>query len=214
MERILYTHNTSSIFTIDHLCHLFSHLESPNNKVTNLVHNSDLIRIRRGLYALGELYRNSLVSKEVLANLIYGPSYITADYALMVHGLILERVFEITSVCLGKSRSFHTPFGWFHYRQTSAHNYSPGISLQQSSQNFLLATPERALIDKIQGLRSCPIRSQQAMATLLFDDLRIDKHKFQQLDYAHMKELVQKIPSKKPLYCLKLLKKFKKREEG
>ena len=48
------------------------------------------MRIRKGLYAFGEPLRRAPISRELLANLIYGPSYISLDYALSYHGLIPE----------------------------------------------------------------------------------------------------------------------------
>jgi hypothetical protein len=36
----------------------------------------------QGIYVFGERYRRSPFSREVLANMIYGPSYISLDYAL------------------------------------------------------------------------------------------------------------------------------------
>ena len=40
----------------------------------------------------------SPLSREVLANLIYGPSYISLEYGLQHYGLIPERVEIVTSV--------------------------------------------------------------------------------------------------------------------
>ena len=41
-----------------------------------------IVRVKKGLYVFGLDYRRGAWSREVLANLIYGPSYVSLDYAL------------------------------------------------------------------------------------------------------------------------------------
>src|SRR5208337_4775007 len=72
--------------------------KQPRDKLTKLLANGDLIRIKKGIYVLGEIWRNGPFSKEILANLIYGPSYVSLEYALSWHRLIPERVDMVTSV--------------------------------------------------------------------------------------------------------------------
>ena len=104
------------------------------------------------------------ISRELLANLIYGPSYISLDYALSYHGLIPERVETVTSVTLGRSRTFTTPYGMFSYRRLSQSRYAVGgLLAEHGDLSFLIASPEKALADKVWadkrnslgGLRIC-----------------------------------------------------------
>ena len=59
---------------------------------------------------MGKKHRSELIQLEVLANLIYGPSYVSYEYALTYYGLIPERVFEVTSATTQKNKMFNTPF--------------------------------------------------------------------------------------------------------
>jgi len=70
----------------------------PRDKISDLLKKGTIIRVKKGLYVFGEDNRKKPYSKEILANLIYGPSYISLDYALQYHGLIPERVEAVTSV--------------------------------------------------------------------------------------------------------------------
>ena len=54
----------------------------PRDKISDYLRKGVIIRIKKGLYIFGEDYRKKPYSRELLANLIYGPSYITLDYAL------------------------------------------------------------------------------------------------------------------------------------
>ena len=88
----------------------------PRDKISDLLRKESIIRIKKGLYIFGDEYRNKPFSREILANLMYGPSYISLEYALQHYGLIPERVEAVTSVTTGRSRRFSTPVGLFTYR--------------------------------------------------------------------------------------------------
>jgi hypothetical protein len=117
----------------------------PRDRIGALLADGSLIRVRKGLYVLGERYRRAPVSREYLANLIYGPSYVSLDYALSYYGLIPEHVQDVTSITTGASRRFDTPFGVFSYRFLSPQRYSPGVLWSgESDAKCLMASPEKA----------------------------------------------------------------------
>jgi hypothetical protein len=151
-------------------------LSSPRDKITRLLREGVLIRIKKGLYIFGDRYRRHPYSKELLANLIYGPSYVSLDYALAYHGLIPERVEALTSVTPNRSRRFATPVGLFTYRQIPLSAYEAGMVRVESGpeQVFLIASPEKALADKIVSVRGTHIVSAAEMGRFLENDLRID----------------------------------------
>mgnify|MGYP003983253749 FL=1 len=60
----------------------------PRDKLTQLLKKKVLIRIKQGLYVLGEFLRKDPLNKELLANLIYGPSYVSLEWALSYYGII------------------------------------------------------------------------------------------------------------------------------
>lgn len=50
--------------------------------MTALLRKKAIIRVKKGLYVFGPEVRRRPFSLEVLANTIYGPSYISLQYAL------------------------------------------------------------------------------------------------------------------------------------
>ena len=65
---------------------------NPRDKVTSLLRRGVIVRVKKGLHVFGDADRRRPYSRELLANLIYGPSFVSLDYALAFHGLIPERV--------------------------------------------------------------------------------------------------------------------------
>ena len=63
----------------------------PRDKISDLLVKGVIIRVKKGQYIFGDSYRNKPYSREILANLIYGPSCVSLEYALHSHGLTPER---------------------------------------------------------------------------------------------------------------------------
>ena len=147
---------------------------APRNKLRNLCLSGEVVRIRKGLYLAPTFPgRPPEVDPLVLAPLIYGPSYVSLETALAWHGLIPERVYEITSVTSKRAKLFQTPVGRFSYRPVNESVYSYGVGLQSAAGGaFFLAEPEKALCDRIAGVRG--LRAQRDVPALLEDDLRVD----------------------------------------
>lgn len=150
--------------------------DRPRDKIRALLKKKSIVRIKKGLYVFGETLARRPYSREVLANLIYGPSYISLDYALHYHGLIPERVESITSCTRGRGREFMTPIGRFSYRQVPAAAYALGIDQVEIDlgRSFLMAVPEKALADKLIADRGTAITSPTDLKTYLVHYLRID----------------------------------------
>ncbi len=84
-----------------------------------------------------------------VANLIYRPSFVSLESALSYHGLIPETAFSVTSVSTRKTRSVLSPAAGFIYR-TVKPGYWFGYSVVQGPRHpFLMALPERALLDML-----------------------------------------------------------------
>lgn len=166
----------SEIFDYQTLIDALKELSSPRDKITDMLRQGIIIRVKKGLYVFGDKHRKRLYSKELLANLVYGPSYISLDYALAHYGLIPERVEALTSVTPSRPRKFSTPVGLFIYRRIPARAYEAGMVRAEGEQDqaFLIASPEKALADKIVSARGAPIASIGEMGRFLEEDLRID----------------------------------------
>lgn len=154
-----------------------SRYASPDNKIGDMVRRGELLRVRKGLYAVAPEYRQSPLSLEILANTLYGPSYLSLEYALSWYGMIPERVAELTSICLGRSRTFSTGVGVFSYCSIKRTAYVEGYDLTviPDGRSFLMATREKALVDLIENRRNVPIVSKKRMEARLLEDLRFEE---------------------------------------
>jgi len=148
----------------------------PRDKISDLLHKGIIIRVKKGLYVFGNGARQAPYSTEILANLIYGPSYISLDYALQYYGLIPERVEGVTSVTTGRSRRFLTPVGLFIYRMIPIRAFQIGMDRVEigDGRAFLIATPEKALADKIYEDRGTGLHTQKELGDYLERNLRVD----------------------------------------
>jgi predicted transcriptional regulator of viral defense system len=148
----------------------------PRDKISDLISKGIIIRVKKGLYVFGDGARQTSYSTEILANLIYGPSYISLDYALQHYGLIPERVEGVTSVTTGRSRRFLTPIGLFIYRMIPLRAFQIGMDRIEigDGRAFLIATPEKALADKLYEDRGTGLHTQKELVDYLERNLRVD----------------------------------------
>ena len=70
-----------------------------NNKISREIKAKKLFKIIKGLYETNQNTKGYL-----LAGSIYGPSYISFEYALSLYGLIPERVTTITCATFDKKK--------------------------------------------------------------------------------------------------------------
>lgn len=158
------------------LLSLLQDYKRPNDKISRLLAEGDIIKIKKGLYVLSGDSRTAPVSKPLLANLIYGPSYVSLDFALSYHGLIPEGVFELCSMTPKRVKCYDTPLGRFTYTHSFESLYGIGIVSETNVDGtcFLIASPEKALCDKVVFTKKLSALSVKAMRSFLTDDMRID----------------------------------------
>ena len=138
---------TSPEFDYNFLIHLLRGYKRPNDKIGELLNGGEIIRVKKGIYVLPGLGP----SLPLLANMIYGPSYVSREYALSIYKLIPERVYQVTSMTTGKNKRFETPLGVFTYTHLSHQAYQEGITIYkiEDERECIVATPEKALADRI-----------------------------------------------------------------
>ena len=154
-----------------------------NDKIVWLKKQGILTPLKSGLYIYNSTSKEQSISKEIIANILLGPSYISFDYALWYYLLIPESVYEVTSATTKRSKTFGTPFGTFSYRQIKKGLFSLGLNIKSTkSGNFIIASKEKALCDKVYYTKDISIRSKKAMFDFLEDDLRIDMNELLECD--------------------------------
>jgi hypothetical protein len=160
----------------DVLYSLFSDLKQPKDKISDLERKGFVIRIKRNLYVVSSRVHNQEISSELVANHLYGPSYVSLESALAHYGLIPERVYAMRSVCMKMCKNYDTPLGHFEFVKMPEKYFPIGVrqEIVNNQYAFLIASPEKALCDLILYTNNLRLQSIRAMQTYLEDDLRID----------------------------------------
>lgn len=147
-----------------------------NDKISNLVKSGELVRLKKGFYSFSKAYLTKPIDLISVANTLYTPSYVSFDYALSYYGMIPERVSEITSATSKNEKLFETPVGRFSYKKVPLKAYSLGVDwlYDENEGGRFIATPEKALCDKIRYDRGIGTLTQGAMVEYLRYDLRLE----------------------------------------
>lgn len=172
---------------------------SPKSKLTHMIKSGQIIRLRRGLYLSG----GQAIRRNVLANRIYGPSYVSFESALAWHSMIPEKVNSLTSACLAKNRNklFEAAGITFIYRDVPKAVYPYGIiRVKDGNAYFLMACKEKALCDTL--ARIPKISSQEELLLLLYEDLRLDQNDIKELSVEDVCFIAEKYKKKTvSLFC-------------
>lgn len=181
---------------------------NPAAKISRMVQEGHLVQITKGLY---ETDRKT--PGHYLAGAIYGPSYLSFEFALSWHNLIPEAVHLFTSATCGKGRKklYDTAFGVYTYRDIPMSAFPYGICLYaENGYGFILASPEKAVCDKLFTCSPCSNRKE--LRQLLFDDLRIDENAFYNTNRDEMLELAGLYRTQNHRLLISTLKEMKRHE--
>ena len=179
----------AEIFDYQSLENYLKNLKKPRDKVSSLVAEGKLVRLKKGLYVFGDEWRVTPLSLEMIANLLYGPSCISFEYALTRYGLMSERSTVITSLAIGDTKTFQTPVGAFEYRAIDRAKFKVGIEYRSLGKEggYFIASKEKALSDLV--YRTPGIRSLEQLRYFLFEEMRIDETMFHNLDFHKFNEI-------------------------
>ena len=107
-----------------------------------------IIKLKRGVYQLNETDRKVNPSLAFIANQLYGPSYVSLEYALQVYDLIPEAVWTVTSVTTKKTMKIKNKRGSFNYRHVKPQAFRGFKSVKDSAGlTYFIAEPAKAVID-------------------------------------------------------------------
>ena len=164
---------------------------NPRMKLSRMVRDGEIYSVVKGLY---ETDRNT--PAHLLAGSVYGPSYISFEYALSFYGLIPEGVYTVTGAAFDKKKKkeYNTDFGTFTYRDVPSAAFSLEVRLIREGDYFYrIAGPEKALCDKLCTVP--PVRNIKEMAELLTADLRIEEDDIASLDFETVQQLSERYRS-------------------
>ena len=162
---------------------LFPNHKSVHNKISTLEKTGKLIRLKKGMYVVSPRESGKLLSLELIANHLYGPSYVSMESALRFYGLIPESIASLQSMTTKHTRDFTNILGTFVYTQCSKEYFSIGIRQEVRENNAsLIACPEKALCDLIIHTPNLNLRFQRELRTYLEEDLRFDMNALHQMN--------------------------------
>lgn len=151
---------------------------NPKAKIGRMVSKGELFPIIRGFYE-----DDPNTPGFYLAGSIYGPSYISFEYALARYGLIPDRNWPISSAAYGKRKEklHETMFGNFSYRDIPKKAFPEELILSnENGYCIIMASPEKAFCDQL--YKSAPAANLKELRTLMFEEIGIGKRKINRLD--------------------------------
>lgn len=176
------------------------------DRVSRLMKSGKIQGVVPGIYVSSAEFRKRPLSMEILANKIFGPSYVSFEYVLAQAGLIPEAVYGVTSATPKRNRDFDTHLGRFSYRHLPPAAYPFGWTREvlTDGSGFLIATPEKALLDLL--YRAGSVRSMKALEARLFEDFRMDPNAFRSLDMKRLLIYALRMPGETfHIHLVKLL---------
>lgn len=188
------------ILTTLNLKEKYKNYTDVNGKIKRDIDKGILFPLVRGIYEI-----NSQADGYLLASYIYGPSYLSFEYALSFHHIIPERVVVYTNATFNKrkSKSYQNHFGLFTYRDVPKEAFPYMVkAYEEDVYAYFIASPEKALCDVLYIKK--PVLSIKELKMLLFIDLRINKDAFDQFNFQDILFLSSKYISNN----IKYLKKY------
>jgi hypothetical protein len=178
--------------------------QRPNDKISELIKSGVLEQVKNGLYVPGPKSKMARPEPFLVANHLRGPSYVSLDSALSHWGMIPERVYEVTSLTTKASRTYKTPYGRFSFFHGPLPYYSFGIRSVSltSRQRIMIASPEKALCDKIIQTSGVLLRSPRDVQEFLVEDLRMDEDLLMQLNIKEITSWINDAPKKASIAML------------
>ncbi len=195
-------------FDYNILINSLSDYSFPRNRIQKLLKSGELLRVKKGLYVKSQ----GSYSLAVLANMIYGPSYLSQHYALSSYGLIPERVYMLTSMTSGRHKQFDTPLGTFTYEPLPSTLYALGLRIIEVNpyQVYVMASPEKALVDIIWKRKD--LSSRDALEQYLIHDLRFDLSHTDKFSISRMR-ILEKAYKKKVVTVLREILEAQKQDD-
>ncbi len=189
------------ILTVEDLLLKYANYADARGKIKRDIESGAIYPLVRGIYET-----DKSVSGMFLASYIYGPSYLSFDYALAHHGMIPEAVYTYSSATFNKRKQkmYSNRFGDFVYRDVPSEVYPFGIkTIEENGYVCLMASAEKALCDKLYAMP--PVKSVKTLKEMLFSDLRIDRDAFNSLNLDDVAYIAPKYHSSNLNWLMKLI---------
>ncbi len=177
------------------LRHALSGLKAPQANIMQRERRGEVVSLRRNLY----LCTPGDYSRELIANHLLAPSYVSYETVLAACGVIPERVHTVRSSCLVRSREFTNATGKYEYVRVPRAYYPEGVTICRTAQGhaYLAARPEKALCDLILASPGLRIQSARMAREYLEEYLRADMESVSGWDADLIRRLAELTDKKK-----------------
>ncbi|MDE6515928.1 MAG: hypothetical protein K2L03_07820 [Bacteroidales bacterium] len=174
------------------LASMYPHIKGGNQKIRQLEREGQIIRLKRGLYVNAMETAGRVLSAELIANHLYGPSYVSMSSALRYYGLIPEAVYTQQSMTLKHAKVFDTPLGRFEYIYIPREAFSVGLTIvRQADYAFVMASPEKALCDLVANSSGVNLRYIKEAEAYIIEDIRMEMADFKAMDAEILKAYIR-----------------------
>ncbi len=190
-EKIIESNQVNRVFSEAQLRRMLSGSDARRYGLVNrALKVGELHRVKRGLYALDNRYRDYPLHPFALAQVMVPGSYVSLETALAYHGWIPEAVFTTASILPGrKSKNYdHEKLGSFSFQPLAIHKgYFLELVLRErvNQQAVLIARPVRALIDLV-----CLRKKEWQGMNWLTEGMRIDYEYLRTINSADIRSLM------------------------
>jgi hypothetical protein len=175
---------------------LLTAYSNPNAKIKLWVEQGYLVPLKRGLYIVSQEITQQEPCLGLIANHLYAPSYVSLQYALRQYGLIPERVMLITNITTCHARNFSNSFGSFAYHNVDRAYFALGItSRTEGSSSYMIAIPEKALVDTILFTTKVP-NSLVGLEQFLEEDMRFDMDALRDMNIPLLQAIAEVSPKR------------------
>lgn len=167
--------------------------------IKRAVHEGYLVRLKRDYYIINNIANKPSINEFELAQLIYGPSYISFESALSYHGWIPEKVTVICSATIKQTKTFNTPIATFSFEKIPNKVFSLGVTqIKEKKSNYFMANPWKAIADMIY----CREKRWDTITDLM-GDLRIEVTSIEESSLGLLQQLSNEYPHKPTRQVLK-----------
>ncbi len=144
IKELLRKKHTQTVFTFNDIS-IITKRKPDSNLISNInyyISNGELKRLAKGIYTLDENF-----SKFELANKLRRPSYISFYTILQKEGIVFQ---PYDTIYLASNRSEEIHISGFHFKYRKLKDdILYNLKGVEEKNNVVMATPERALLDKI-----------------------------------------------------------------
>jgi len=169
---------------------------NPNARIKLWVGQGYLVPLKRGLYIVSHEITQQEPCLGLIANHLYSPSYVSLQYALRQYGLIPERVMLVTNITTCHARTFSNSLGSFSYHNVNRAYFALGVTARkEGASTYLIATPEKALVDTLLFTTKVP-NSLVGLAQFLEEDMRFDMDALHNMNIPLLQTIAEVAPKR------------------